>query len=162
MEKSLILLHLHRQQKLLLNFQIQNQPHINVNLNGWQLVNILFHNYYNDLVNNNIGISITTLWTNPDITISFSPQNITIDKNMSNYRFIACEYMYNISQNPDNHMIEFTSYGNGLWLNLVGSTTQGRRVIEFIDNNTLNISEAKWNDSISNGYCIPIKIYGIK
>jgi len=105
--------------------------------------------------------SIDLLWENPDPTVSFAAQEVSVS-NMSLYAFIMIVYKYRCSNAQ--LLSQTVPSGNSVWLSFSAKSSGsfGRRPVAYVDDNTLSFETASNSGSDNNEYAVPYQIYGIK
>ena len=109
------------------------------------------------------GISMTLLWTNPDDTVNFAAQKISLD--LSSYgaigivprfgvgtRTIMPMQIFEIDDGTEHNMITIQSASY--------NRTGGRAFT--VDSTGVDFEGGNYNGSSGNNYALPIKIYGIR
>ena len=101
-------------------------------------------------------MGVNELWSNPNDTLTFSAQDISI-ANLSDYKLIVIGYR----TKNDNSTYTGIIIPNVLnWVTYLTSAISGTRRTATIGNNKISISAE--TIASDNTYLIPSKIYGIK
>lgn len=108
----------------------------------------------------NTGVTMTLLWTNPDPTSSFAAQTVSVD--LSGYDAIEIVGTGGV-QTPRLFINKMLVDGNN-WAMFSVSGASSYYYNRHVDVLTtgLTFSTGYRNGTAGTGYCIPLKIYGIK
>lgn len=138
----------------------------NANVPATNKVQDIDMNEIKSVVNNNANeltnIMGKILWNNPNPTVSFSPQTITLSTN--NYDMYEIIYYSSITQAGQMATGKIKK-GENLYLTQTYYDTQVRvrqREVNYSSDLSLNVQEAKNNGSTQNTDLIPIYVIGYK
>lgn len=104
-----------------------------------------------------IGKGIDLLWTNGSPSSSFSAQAIQI--NLENYFAVLIEYD---ALSYNDVACGFVGESSVLKCFSVNSNNRNGRRIATISTNGISFTACTYNDGTQNGYCIPLRIFGIQ
>lgn len=101
---------------------------------------------------------LTKLWENPNYTVNFSSQNITL--NSDDYDFLL--WIFNISINSRNNLSVIVKKGFHTFLGICSGNNIFGRTVNRVDDVTFTVGDGYNVNTVNNVVCIPIAIYGIK
>lgn len=102
--------------------------------------------------------ALDLLWENPDTTVSFAAQEVTVP-DMSPYAFIMYVYRYKNTQAP--HLSMTVPYGKNAMLSFSAKNGTGRRFANYVDDNTISFEGGSNAGNDNDEYVIPYQIYGV-
>lgn len=105
------------------------------------------------------GLTLDLLWTNPNPSSNFGAQTISIV--LSNYSLVLIE------QDPFNNDtldIAIGLVGSGMKLYCLANTNTNRNGARnlTVSSSGITFSACTYNGATNNGYCIPLRIFGIR
>lgn len=116
------------------------------------------------------GASFSLLWTNPDLTVSFTPQTVTLSS--GDYDLVLIDYIYSRTAGLPSHVSSIVGKGFNLFLTVAGVsgstyTITTSRILTYVSDTSFTAGDAYYQQSnaartTNNDYCVPYKIYGIK
>ena len=117
------------------------------------------------------ALSETTLWTNPDISQSFAPQNVNLSDNINNYKFIGIKASHLTEADKQTFIMSVSDFkqmsnaNNETMLGLSyksGVGTLGTRGAYYVSDTQIGFTEAKTGTTTVNSAAKPYKIIGLK
>lgn len=108
------------------------------------------------------GIVFDLLWENSAPSSNFAAQTLSI--NLSAYKLFGIVFWYSTTTQEEVPMELFTVDENTKYPMISGNNNRGgtRSVTYNATNAELSISNATYNSGTSNGYLIPLRIYGLR
>ena len=103
-------------------------------------------------------MKMTTLWTNPSPTASFSAQNITLAD--GDYNFLTTNFSVSVGFN--NKIYKSVTVEKGQSVILDVGRLNYQRVATYISDTSYNVGSANDASATNDNVCVPISIYGIK